>query len=195
MPAIVALINKITALLKDAAGSILLIYAEKGIAPFKKPLLYALPSLLAIYGAVYFPLVSKVKTDRNTLEKLQTISVHYADYEAAKTKLAAYRRRLPLIKDKDELLSYVMASTAKAHEISYDSLSAQTENEIGNILLVSREVTVTTTYAKFGGWVADIENSPMLLRVAEVSLKKDGTRTGWIKATMKLSTLFLRADE
>lgn len=192
MPAIMALIYKVKVFLKDMADNILMIYAEKGIEPFKKPLLFALPLVLILYGAVYSPLGSKVRAGKSALEKLQLIAAYHADYEEAGAKLAEYQRKLPLIKDKDEWLSYVMTSTAKAHGISFDSMSAQSESEIGNFLLVSRDVVVTTTYAKFGGWVADIENSPILLKVADVNLKKDDSRAGVIKVNMKLSTIFPR---
>ena len=190
MPVIMALLNKATAFLKDMMDNILMIYTEKGIEPFKKPLLFAFPSVLILYGAVYGPLSSKVATERDALDKKQLIAANYADYEDARTKLAAYQRKLPLLKDKDEWLSYVMTSTAKPQGISFDSISPQTENEVGNFLLVSRSVSVTTTYAKFGRWVADIEGSPILLKVADVNLKKDNTRAGVLKINMKLSTIF-----
>ncbi|MEI7482608.1 MAG: type 4a pilus biogenesis protein PilO [Elusimicrobiota bacterium] len=190
MPVIMALFNTMAAFFKDMYDNILIIYAEKGIEPFKKPLLIALPAVLMLYVVFYAPRASKVKVDMDQLEKSQIIAAHYADYNDAKTKLAAYQKRLPLIRDKDEWLNYMMTSTAKAHGISFDSIAAQTESEIGNFLLVSRVVSVTTTYVKFGKWVADIENSPMLLKVTEVSLKKDGSRTGVVRINMKLSSVF-----
>ncbi len=146
--------------------------------------------MLILYAAVYSPLSSKVATEKDALDKKQLIAANYADYEDARTKLAAYQRKLPLPKDKDELLNYVMTSTAKNQGISFDSISPQNENEVGNFLLVSRSVSVTTTYAKFGKWVADIESSPILLKVAEINLKKDNTRAGVLKVNMKLSTIF-----
>ncbi len=190
MPIIMALVNKATAFFKDMYDNVLIIYAEKGIEPFKKPLLFAFPAVLILYVFFYAPLASKVKIDANRLKKSQAIAAHYADYNDAKTKLAAYQKKLPLIRDKDEWLNYMMTSTAKAHEISFDSIAAQTESEIGNFLLVSRFVSVTTTYAKFGKWVADIENSPILLKVTDVSLKKDASRAGTVRINMKLSTIF-----
>jgi hypothetical protein len=190
MPAIMALVNKVAVFLRDMSDNILVIYTDKGIKPFKKPLLFALPAVLILYGAVYVPLAEKLDEERHSLERIQLIADNYASYMGAKDRLAAYQRRLPLIRDKDEWLNYVMTSTAKTHGISFDSTSAQIESEIGNFLLVSREVAVTTTYAQFGKWVADIENSPILLKVADVTLKKDGSRTGVIKVNMKLSTIF-----
>ena len=190
MPAIVALINKAKVFLKDMLDNILMIYTEKGIEPFKKPLLFAFPTVLILYGAVYGPLSSKLAAEKDALSKKQLIAVNYADYEDAKTKLSAYQRKLPLLKDKDEWLSYLMTSTAKNQGISFDSISPQTENEVGNFLLVSRSVSVTTTYAKFGRWVADIEGSQILLKVADVNMKKDNTRAGVLKINMKLSTIF-----
>ena len=190
MPIIMALVNTITVFFKDMHDNVLIIYAEKGVEPFKKPLLVALPAVLILYVLMYAPLASKAKINADRLEKSQIIAAHYADYDDARTKLAAYQKRLPLIRDKDEWLNYMMTSTAKAHGISFDSIAAQTETEIGNFLLVSRLVSVTTTYFKFGKWVADIENSPILLKVTDVNLKKDGSRAGVVRINMKLSSVF-----
>ncbi|MFA6433901.1 MAG: type 4a pilus biogenesis protein PilO [Elusimicrobiales bacterium] len=194
MQFLMALAGKATVFLRGMTDNILMIYTEKGIEPFKKPLMFALPSVLILYGAVYSPLGSKLAVDKRELDKVRLIVDHYDEYKDAKARLAAYQRRLPLIKDKEEWLNFVMTSTAKTHGIVFDSLSAQTETEVGGFLLVSREVAVTTTYAKFGKWVADIESSPIMLKVADVTIKKDSSRAGWIKVTMKLSTVFARSD-
>ena len=192
MSVLTELAARISLYFKDMLDNVLMIYAEKGIAPFKKPLLFSLPALLILYGAVYSPLGVKVKTRTAAIENRRIIAAHYADYADAKTRLAAYQRRLPLLKDKEEWLNYLMTSTAKNYGISFDSLSAQTETEIGNFLLVSREADITTTYSNFGKWIAEIERSPITLKVAEANIRKDAGRVGFIKVTMKLSTLFPR---
>ncbi len=192
MPVIMQLAAKIGLYLKDMLDNIRMIYAEKGIEPFKKPLLFSLPTLLILYSAIYSPLGSKVSKRAAELENRRIISAHYSDYEDAKTRLAAYQRKLPLIKDKEEWLNYLMTSTAKNYGISSDSLSGQTETEIGNFLLVSREVDVTTTYSNFGKWIAEIERSPITLKVADANIRKDTGRTGYVKVHMKLSTVFPR---
>ena len=192
MPIIMNLVAKITLFFKDMLDNIRTIYAEKGIEPFKKPLLFSLPTLLILYSAVYTPLSTKVRTRSDELENRQVIASHYTEYNDAKTRLAAFQRRLPLLKDKEEWLNYLMTSTAKTYGISFDSLSAQTESEVGSFLLVSREVTVTTSYPNFGKWIAELERSPIILKVADVNLRKDSGRTGSIKVNMKLSTIFPR---
>ena len=192
MPVNMELAAKLSAFLKDMLDNIRMIYAEKGIEPFKKPLLFSVPGLLILYGVVYVPLGDKVRTRALELESRQLIASNYTEYEDAKTKLASYQHRLPLIKDKEEWLNYLMTSTAKIYGIAFDSLSAQTENEIGSFLLVTREVSVTTTYDKFGRWMAEIEKSPIVLRVADATIKKEEGRVGFIKATLKLSTIFPR---
>jgi len=192
MPVLIAILEKIKAFGKDMADNIVIIHADKGIGPFKKPLMYALPTLLILYLALYSPLASRVGSKARELAKLRVIAFHATDYKAAKEKYAAYQRRLPLIKDKDEWLNYLMTSTAKNHSITVDSLSAQTESEVGNFLLISREASVTATYPNIGKWIADMENSPILLKVSEVDLRKDMSGTGLIKVRIKLSTIFPR---
>jgi len=192
MPIIMELAAKIGLFFTDMLDNIRMIYAEKGIEPFKKPLLFSLPTLLILYAAFYTPLGAKVKSRSAELANREVIASHSADYEDAKTRLSGYQRRLPLIKDKEEWLNYLMTSTAKTYDISFDSLSAQTESEVGSFLLVSREVTVTTTYANFGKWIAELERSPIIIKVAEANIRKDTTRPGSVKVNMKLSTIFPR---
>ena len=47
-PLSAALLEKIKSAVKDMADSVVVIYAEKGIGPFKRPLMIALPSLLPL---------------------------------------------------------------------------------------------------------------------------------------------------
>jgi len=192
MSVLTELAARIRLYFKDMLDNVRMIYAEKGIAPFKKPLLFSLPALLILYSAVCSPLGSKVRNRAAGLENRRLIAAHYSDYTDAKTRLAAYQRRLPLLKDKEEWLNYLLTSTAKKYGISFDSQSAQTETEIGGFLLVSREVAVTTTYSDFGKWIAEIERSPITLKVAEADIRKDAGRVGFIKVTMKLATIFPR---
>ncbi|OGS49507.1 MAG: hypothetical protein A3J79_06855 [Elusimicrobia bacterium RIFOXYB2_FULL_62_6] len=192
MPFLVMLFEKVKAMVMDMVDNAVIIYTDKGFEPFKKPVLFASVPLIIIYFLIYSPLGGKLKTRTMELEKLKIISAHAADFQDAKTRYAAYQRKLPLLKDKDEWLNFVMTSTSKSHGIVIDSLSSQTESEVGNFLLVSREATVTTTFPRLGKWIADMENSPILLKVAEMDLRKDPMTGGVVKVTLKLSTIFPR---
>lgn len=189
-PVVAAILQKIESFFKDMYGNVLMIYAEKGFEPFKKPLMIAGPSLLVLYVAVYSPLTSKVQTSRSQAESMKVVAQYAGEYEDAKTRLTAYQRRLPFIKDKDEWLNYVITNTARAYGISFDSLSAQKETEVGNYLVVSREVMVTTTYANLGRWISEIENSKILLRVTELTIRRSPENPGTIKVSFTLSTVF-----
>jgi type II secretory pathway component PulM len=189
-PKVEAIFLKAQSFFKDMAGDVMMIYAEKGFEPFKKPLMIAGPSLLVLYAAVYSPLTGKVSSTSNQLESMKVVAQYAGDYEDAKTRLAAYQRRLPFIKDKDEWLNYVITTTARAYGISFDSLSAQKETEVGNYLVVSREVMVTTTYANLGRWIAEIENSKILLRVTDLTIRRSEDNPGTVKVTFTLATVF-----
>ena len=191
-PVVAAILQKIQSFFKDMSANIMIIYGEKGIEPFKKPLLIAGPSLLVLYAGVFSPLTSKVKTSTAQVESMTVVAQYAGEYEDAKLKLAAYQRRLPFIKDKDEWLNYVITNTARAYGISFDSLSAQKETEVGNYLVVSREVMVTTTYANLGRWLAEIENSKILLRVSDLTIRRSQDAPGTIKVTFTLATVFAK---
>lgn len=191
-PSIAALLEKIKVSVKEMMDSVVVIYGEKGIEPFKKPLMIALPSLLCLYAIVYGPLSDKLKRSVSEERNMRVVAQYAGDYENAKTKLAGYQRRLPLLKDKDDWLNYLITTTAKNCGVSVDSLGVQRETEVGNYLLVSREVSATTSYGLFGKWLAEIENSPIFLRVTEMSLRRDENNRGSIKVSFTLSTVFPR---
>lgn len=191
-PLSAALLEKIKSAVKDMADSVVVIYAEKGIGPFKRPLMIALPSLLCLYALVYSPLSGKLKQSAGEELNMTVVAQYAGDYESAKTKLAAYQRRLPLSKDKDDWLNYIITGTARNSEVSVYSLGAQRETEVGNYILVTREVTATTTYGVFGKWLAEIENSPIFLRVTEMSLNRSENTPGSVKVSFTLSTVFPR---
>jgi len=58
--------------------------------------------------------------------------------------------------------------------------------------VVSREVMVTTTYANLGRWLAEIENSKILLRVSDLTIRRSQDAPGTIKVTFTLATVFAK---
>lgn len=191
-PYIAAILWKVQSFFKDMLDNILLIYGEKGIEPFRKPLIIALPTLLIIYTAVYGPLGRKLDNAAARLRNSETVARYADDYVSGKSQLTAFQRKLPLTKDKDEWLNYIITNTARSYGISFDGVSGQKEIEVGNFLVVSREITVTTTYSKLGKWLAEIENSPIFLRVVELSLRRDEANPRTVKVTFRLSTIIPR---
>jgi len=191
-PQIAAILEKIKAAVKDMADSILIIYGEKGITPFKKPLMIAGPSLLILYFMVYSPISEKLRRSKIDVQNMTVVAQFAGDYEAAKLRLSGFQRRLPLLKDKDDWLNYLITTTARNAGASVDSLGAQRENEVGNYLMVSREVTATTSFGVFGKWMAEIENSPIFLRITEMRISRDENNHGAVKISFTLSTIFPR---
>ena len=185
-----AILQKAQSFVKDMSGNIMMIYAEKGLEPFKKPAMIAVPILLVLYAGVLNPLTSKVATSSSQLESMKVVAQYAGEYEDAKMKLTAYQRRLPFIKDKDEWLNYVITTTARAYGITFDSISAQKETEVGNYLVVSRDVMVTTTYSSLGRWLAEIENSKILLRVTDLNIRRSQDNPGTVKVSFTLATVF-----
>lgn len=189
-PILAALLEKFVSYFRNMWDDVLIIYGEKGIAPFKKPLTFAVPVLLVLYFGFYSPAGGRLKRAKSEVANKTIIAQYAEEYETAKQRMTGLQRRLPLVKDKAEWLSYVISNTAKTAGISVDSQSAQRESEVGGYVVVSREVTTTTTYHVFGRWLAEIENSPIFLRITEMSLTRDENNPGSVKVTVTLSTIF-----
>ncbi|KAF0126591.1 MAG: hypothetical protein FD189_915 [Elusimicrobia bacterium] len=184
------LIDKIKNSALEMRDDILVIYAEKGFVPFKKPLLFAAPAILILYSAVYSPSSDKFLEKQMELDHLTAVSVHYVEYNDVLSSKSELRRKMPLAKDKGEWLSYILTSTSKEHDITFDSLMAQEEQTSGPLLLVSRGASVTSTYEKIGKWLADVENSKIFLKITELQITRSPAATGMVKVTIKLSTVF-----
>lgn len=189
-PQLAAIVDKVISYFRNMIGDITIIYTEKGITPFKKPLFVALPVLLVIYVALYSPAGGRLSRARGDVGNMTLVAQHAEEYEGVKLRMAGLQRRLPLVKDKDEWLNFVISNSARKIGVSVDSQSAQRETEVGNYLVVSREITATTNYHIFGRWLAEIENSPIFLRITELSVHRDEANPGTVKITFTLSTIF-----
>jgi Tfp pilus assembly protein PilO len=191
MSIITAAAARAAAFLKDMADDIGMIYAEKGMEPFKKPLLISLVIILCVYAFAYSPLRTRVAARSVELDKWRFIEANYSQYESAQARLRAFQGRLPLLKDKEDWLNLILNSTAKTAGVVFDRITTQTEVKAGNFLVVSIDVSMTTTYMKLGRWLADIEKNPMLLRVADARIARvEGQASFNVRADLKLSTIF-----
>lgn len=192
MPPIPLAVARLRVIVKEMTDSATMIYAEKGLAPFKKPLLISISVMLGVYALVYSPVQSRISARKMELEKWQVIEKYASEFESADRKIRQYRERLPLLKDKEEWLSGLMNSAARANGMSIDSLSTQAETESGDYLLVSREASLTTTYAQFGKWLADIERTPAFVRVSGVTITKIEEPARYVNVRVKLSTVYYK---
>ncbi|MDT8286827.1 MAG: hypothetical protein RQ748_06935 [Elusimicrobiales bacterium] len=184
------LIEKIRNSVLEMKDDVLVIYSEKGMIPFKKPLLIATPVILLLYSAVYGPSSEKYATKKMELAHLESVSVHYSGYNEMLARKSELRRKMPLAKDKGEWLSYILTSTSKKHDISFDSLMAQEEQKAGPLILVSRGASVTSTYEKIGKWLAEVENSKIFLKITDLQITRRSAAPGMVKVTIKLAAVF-----
>ena len=176
--------------LSNLFGETAVIYAERGIAPFRKPILLSLPALLALYAAVYSPVAERLSEATVEVSRIAAVEGNYKEYTEAREKLSAYHSRLPMLKDKDEWLSRIITDSAQKAGLSIDSMLSQQDTETDGFVFVSREVTVTADYAAIGAWLAEIENSPILLRVTQLMLKRTDARPGVLQCSCRLATVF-----
>ncbi len=195
MSAITALAARAAAFLKDMSDNTGMIYAEKGMAPFKKPLLISLVIILGVYSFFYSPLQSRIAARSDELQKWRLIESNYSRYETARDRLRSYEARLPKLKDKEDWLNLILNSTARVNGIVFERISTQTEAKAGNFLVVSIDVSLTTTYAKLGRWLFDIEKNNMILKVTDVKIAKVEGQAGFqVRVDLRLSTIFQKDE-
>lgn len=185
-------INKIISFLKSSVSEIQSIYAEKGVEPFKKPLIVSVPMFLAVYFGFYSPSGTKLSMARDELARYELMAPFYEDYVNYKNSSAQYKKNLPAYKDKAEWLDYIIRSNSQKNGITPDTIGSQTESEItGGFILAYREVSIRADYQTIGKLVADIENSPVFVKISEFNLKKDA-ELGVVVAQFKVATVFVK---
>lgn len=185
-------INQVLSAARNSIYEIRAIYAEKGMEPFKKPLMMALPIFLVVYFGFYAPSGSKLSQAKDELARYELIAPFYDDYVNYKNSAAQYKKKLPLYKDKAEWLDYIIRSSSQKNAITPETIGAQTESEIsGGFLLASRSVSIRADYQTIGKLIADIENSPIFVKVTELNLKKDA-QLGVVLAEFKVATVFIK---
>lgn len=178
----------IKAMIWDIRG----IYDEKGFEPFKRPLLYATPVILILYFIIYSPTIDKLEKKNREFRNIDAIDEYYDDYTNIKLRVKGFRRALPAFKDKDDWLNYILSSTAKTHDITFNSVSSQKEMALSGYVVVSMDVSFSSTYDKIGRWISNMENSPIFLRLTDFTMVKDSTNIGKVKVTLTLSTVFAK---
>jgi Tfp pilus assembly protein PilO len=170
------------------------VYFEKGIEPFKKPLIYSSGIILISY-LIYFSNSSKVSLLREELNKMEIISRYYDGYTQSKDQLEKYLKILPSIKDKNEFLGYVLNNTASKYKISFSKIDPDREikTNLTNLYFVSKQVQFSTDYNTLGNFIRDIENNKPFVYISNISIKKSDNQEylGMLDVTLNVSTVFV----
>ncbi len=185
-------IEKIISFFKNSISEIQATYAEKGIEPFKKPIMYSVPIFLVIYFGFYSPSINKVSTLKDEIARYELLAPLYGDYTNYKNSLSQYKKNLPLYKDKDEWLDYIITTNCKKNGVSPQSIGAQIESELtGGFVLASKDISIEADYFTVGKLVADMENSQIFVKITELNLKK-GSVLGTVSVQFKIATVFIK---
>jgi Tfp pilus assembly protein PilO len=185
---------KIKSYIKNMMDDLVAVYFEKGIEPFKKPLIYSFGIILISY-LIYFSNSSKVSSLREELNKMEIISRYYDGYTQSKDQLEKYLKILPSIKDKNEFLGYVLNNTASKYKISFSKIDPDREikTNLTNLYFVSKQVQFSTDYNTLGNFIRDIENNKPFVYISNISIKKSDNQEylGMLDVTLNVSTVFV----
>lgn len=176
----------------DMQESMQAVYAERGFEPFKMPVLVTLGMCCALYFVLYKPLGPKIDDISYQLDTQRTISESLSEYNDTKASIIGYKKKLPMYKDKDDWLNYLIISSAKELGIEIETLQPQKITESGNFAIASRDVETTLDYNTAGYWVEKLENAPVFLRITSFDLSKIQEAPTMVKLKMTVSTMFVK---
>ena len=126
------------------------------------------------------------------VETLKLIADSLDDYSKTKGRITDYKKKLPMYKDREEWLNYLIISTAKDLEIDIESLAPQKINDFDAFAIASRDVETTIDYDTAGRWIEKLENAPVFLRITFMSMDKLEDEPTYVKLRMTISTLFIK---
>lgn len=177
---------------QDYVDYLQVIYLEKGFEPFKVPVLVVCGIVFCLYFFLYKPIEPKLMDLNAQLETQKTIHESLGEYNETKNTIGDFKKRLPMYKDKEDWLNYIIISTAKEMEVELEALDPQVLREEGSFAVASRNLETTVEYDIAGRWIEKLENAPVFIRLTNVSMEKDQEDPAYVKLKMTVSTLFLK---
>lgn len=178
--------------INDFIAYIQVIYSERGFEPFKIPVLVVLGIIFCLYFFVYSKIEPQINVISEQLDTQRTIAEGLDEYNNTKGLITDFKKKLPMYKDKDDWLNYLIISTAKKMDIELESLSPQKINEVGDFAIAFRDVETTVEYDMAGKWIEELENAPVFLRITALSMDRIPENPAYVKLRMTVSTLFLK---
>lgn len=178
--------------IQDYFDYLQVVYAERGFEPFKIPVLVVLGITFSLYFFLYTPIEPKISDLQSKLDTQKTISESLGEYNDAKNTITEYKKKLPMYKDREDWLNYLIISTAKELGIEIESLSPQQITEEGKFAIASRNVETTLMFEDAGKWIEKLENAPVFIRITNASINKIQEDPAYVKLTMSISTVFLK---
>lgn len=177
---------------QDYAQYLQVIYLERGFEPFKVPVLAVTGIIFCLYFFMYKPIEPKLMELNDQLETQRAIHESLGEYNETKNTIGDFKKRLPMYKDKEDWLNYIIISTAKEMEIELDSLDPQVLKEDGSFAVASRNLETTVEYDIAGRWIEKLENAPVFIRLTNVTMEKVQEDPSYVKLKMTVTTLFLK---
>ena len=145
---------------------------EKGYKHFAKPLAMTGTMLAVTYYMVYVHSRDRLQEVRSQLAAARATSTFADAYKDAVAKIRDVSTMMPQLTDRDGWLFNRAVETSQKQGISLGAIGNQVEINTPAFLVLSLPVGASTTYAQFGSWVAELENTPKLLKVTGFRIKK-----------------------
>lgn len=165
-----AIAEKLKERISEEAAEVWDGFRAKGAKHFQKQLIIVLVLFLVSYYLIYRPASERLaKVQFQVYSKNALVSVAN-EYEDIRSRLAPHYGRLPRMSEKNGWLFNQVFALAREDGIQLDSIGSQVEKKIDNFLLLSLNVSMELSYEKLGAFIARLEESKKLLRVAQLGV-------------------------
>ena len=162
--------------LQDEAGQIARILREKGFGHFRLALLAIAAALLSCYLLVYRTTEGKLGGLQEQIRAEKFRAEHAADYDALRSKMAGYYRRMPKPESKDGWLFNKILDSAKKQGIVLDSIGSQSEWGNGEVWVLSIPVTAHLEFGPLAKWIESLENEKPALFITGLQVQRTERR-------------------
>jgi len=167
-------IQQIVAQLQDELNTAVAGFKAKGFDYFKKVLAVAAALALVGYFALYRTSTAQLTSVKRQVSVLREVAKYARDYRSLKDQIAVLEDKFPTEAERKDWLFALVLGSAKQSGLSIESISAQKEEERGDMpfVKVSIDVTAKGTYHQIGDWIARLEGAPRFTQIESFVITK-----------------------
>ncbi len=161
---------------------------ERGLRRYARALALSGAILLASHQLAYVRGSSELARVRGSLESVRGASRYVDGYRELEARLKNFSESLPPAENPENWLLAAVRDSMKEEGILSTSLSPIARLEWNQFRIMTLTVTCRVGYPQLSSWISRMENSPKLLHVSKLNLRKDERESGINEVTISVAS-------
>lgn len=168
------------------------VLAGPGRKRLLRPLMISTCTLLTAYFGVYLPPQRKSQRIGLEIQKAKVTFGASARYEDLRDQLAVAYKALPAHTEREQWLANSVKDSLDAGGLITDIFRPTQENEQGDLLQQTTNVTLRLRFSEFYDWLLRLESARPMMFLLNATLTKKKDDPGYNSATVDIGTVIPR---